>query len=94
MRFSSTEDDSDTKLGVLATGIGSTLEIGAATELITVVDVGDSGPLDEVALDGTGKLKLIDTSTLENDVSKFESPAVIGGRGFKFGVIGTVNDGP
>ena len=37
--FSSTDPDSDSELGVLEARVGSTLEIGAATELVTVAEV-------------------------------------------------------
>ena len=93
MRFSSTEADNVSELGVFAARVGSTLEIGAATELVTVGEVGGCGSLDEVVLDGTNEPAFTDTSTLEIDCSLFELPAVGVGRGFGFGVIDTVNDG-
>lgn len=93
VRFSSAEADSDTELEVIAAGVGLTLEISAVNELVTVVGVGGCSPLGEMALDITGKLAFTATSTLEIDVSTFESPAVVCGRGFEFGVIDTVNDG-
>ena len=46
MRYSSTKADNVLEIGVHAAGMGSTLEIGAATELATVVKVGGCGPLD------------------------------------------------
>ena len=73
--------------------MGFTIEIGAATELVTVVKVDCCDPFDQVTLDGSGKLAFTDTSTLEIDGRTFQSPAVISGRVFGFGVVDTVDDG-
>ena len=93
VRFSSTGADNASELKVFAARVGSTFKIGAVTKLVTVAQVGGCNLLDEVALDGTGKLAFTDTSRLEIDGSTFESPAVVGGCGFRFYIIDTVNDG-